>query len=225
MRAYIEMDLQGNHWALPFVPPGNIFSRPVVFVVNSAAAVIRTAILPDGYKLNAKTKWEQVQAAFPFGRAINEQTHLFDGSVYRNADGRAVFCMVALPLEISEAITNHGAAIPGGIRKVAALETMETVLFRHIAAQQTQAARWMIYPCEHGIKILIVNKNAPEAVRFLPAGAPYLEDALRRTLTEMPPEEVLLPNRSFWGETWTQTRADIKRLLATQEINVVSIQL
>ena len=226
-REYIEINAQGNHSALSITPPRKLFLRPVILIANSALAVIRTVPLPDGYKHNAKTQWEQVLAAFPIGRALNEKTHLFDGSVYRNAEGCVVFCMIALPLDIADAITEHAAELQGGLRKVAALETMETVLFRHYCTNMADApsVRWVIYPCEDGIKVLIIRHNAPEAVRFLPLAPPHFESALRRTLEESPPDQVLLPKRLFWGEAWVQTCGTLAQFFKSETIEVSIIHL
>ncbi|MCL2364023.1 MAG: hypothetical protein FWC71_05105 [Defluviitaleaceae bacterium] len=238
-RVYIEIDEQGNHGVLPLTPPRKVSLRPVILVANSARTIIRTATLPDGYKLNAKTKWAQVLAAFPLGRALNEKTHLFDGSVYRNAEGRVIFCMVALPLEVSEAITEQATALPdfggGNLKKIAAMETMETVLFRHFCtAQDTQnmpatqaalATRWVIYPCADGIKILIIRHNTPEAVRFLPLAPPHFEAALHRTLAENPPGEVILPTRPLWSDAWVHTRATLVQFFKSEAIKVTDFDL
>jgi len=221
------MDEQGNHERLSITPPRKKGLRPVVLVTNSAQVVIRTVTLPDGYKLNAKTKWEQVLAAFPFGRTLNEGTHIFDGSVYRDTDGHAVFCMAALPLDVAEVMTQHGVALPGGIRKITALETMETVLFRHFCTDTAGASnkRWVIYPCGDGIKVLIIHNNAPDTVRFLPLAPLYNEAALRRTLAENPPTQVLLLTRPFWGASWRQASDTLTQCFTSEAIEFASFHL
>lgn len=201
---YIEINAESVYKYPSHVRSRGLLPPRFILVVNSARAVVRVAALPDGSKkISANKQWELVRGAFPFGRTMDEKTHVFDGCAYQAADGGAMFLMVGLPLEVCEEIMRLGMAYlqevrPGGgrenlrgiERRISRLETVETVLFRRfcMGAGRRLGAYRVMYPCESGVKMLTIVRGMPRGVYFLPAGmdvpAEIKEGALRRALAD-----------------------------------------
>jgi len=169
-------------------------SPKVTLIANTHRTVIRVAPLSKQNKrLTPKIKWRLVQEHFPLGVLLCENTHYFDGCVITGVN-EDVFLMVALPQDISQAITNMALEEWGSIHRINNLETMEDLLFRHFSHlaknQKRKPTRfnsqkrvgscsedvisgvlpqWIIFPQDDGYKVLYMDKG-------LPCGAYYISN-------------------------------------------------
>jgi len=180
----------------------------LVLVANTPRTIVRVADMPEGNKkLTAEAKWELVRQAFPLGAAVNEESHVFDGCVYRNGEGAARFFMAALPVEMADGITRLGAAVAGGAKRLARLECMEHVLFRRLCLREAVAGvQWVIFPQEAGLRVLTMADGLPLGAHFLPLLPEIREGAWLRAWEEDTPERALFLSRPDWMHFWDADR-------------------
>ena len=162
------------------------FTQP--YLINQSKAISRVTLLANTHKtiiriaelskhdrwLTPKTKWRLVQENFPFGTLLNEDTHIFDGTLFTNKAGKRCFLMAALPKIISEAIADMSIKNWGNIHKIQRLDTLEHMMFKHYAHVadksrdetgkriKNHAPQWVIIPQEEGYRILVLDEGLPK---------------------------------------------------------------
>ncbi|MCL2577821.1 MAG: hypothetical protein FWE27_07210 [Defluviitaleaceae bacterium] len=156
-----------------------IKTNSLVLVANIRKTVIRIAELSEGSVLSTEKQWSFVEDNFPLGEKMNEDTHIFDGCVFKNNNGQSRFFMAALPVFISDAIAKIGVALTGSIRRVARLDTAEYILFRKYAAEISEPAL-IFLPQESGIRILHIAENLPIAAHYISNNPLHREDEFSR---------------------------------------------
>jgi hypothetical protein len=183
-------------------PPG------IVLVANTPRTIIRAEKLNGaGKKLTPKDKWALVKKAFPLGRLINEESHVFDGCVYKGTDGSAVFLMAALPLEAADEITRAGITRLGK-KRITRLDTIENMLFRRFcAASARQRKQWVVFPQGEGLRVLAIAEDKTPSFTHDLTNAPALrEGALLRLWEADAPKDVILLSRRDWAAYWDDNR-------------------
>jgi len=177
----------------------------VALIANTSTAIVRLAELKRGdRRLNPKTKWRLVQENFPLGNLLNENTHIFDGCLFKNNMGKRCFLMAALPKAVSETIAEAGIEKWGSAYKIQRLDTIEHLLFRHYAKLanktkdengkriKTPRPQWVIFPQGMGFKILFINEGLPNSVHYISNHTQFREGELGRVLDVAAPESGLL---------------------------------
>lgn len=161
---------------LPATLPAN---TKVTLIANTHRAIIRVAEMPARSKrLSTADKWRMVEENFPLGPTLNADTHIFDGSIFENNAGKRCFMMVAIPKAIAEPIGEMAVEKWGSEHKLARLDTIEHMLFRHVGREainmrsktkETPAPVWVVFPQGIGFRILHI-------IDGLPKGAYYISD-------------------------------------------------
>ncbi|MCL2605023.1 MAG: hypothetical protein FWD90_11150 [Defluviitaleaceae bacterium] len=198
-----------------------LFAPKVVLIANTPQTIIRAEKLNDGkQKLTPEAKWGLVKKAFPLGRAVNEESHLFDGCVYSAKERDAVFLMAALPLETTDDITRLGTEQAGG-KRIVRLDTIENMIFRRFCNGDTsQPPQWVIIPQGVGYRVLAMAQGVPKDAHYLPVQPEIREGALLRIYEADAPEEVILLTRSDWEGFWDDHAGWIKGFAGEQGIKV-----
>ena len=195
----------------------------VALITNTNKAIVRIAGLGDR-RLNPKTKWRLVQDNFPLGNLLNENTHIFDGCLFKNNVGKRCFLMAALPKAVSEAIAEAGIAKWGRVNKLQRLDTLENLLFRHYTKLANKAKdengkriktpkpQWVIFPQGMGFKILFINEGLPHSVHYISNHPQFREWELGRVWDAAAPESGVILSREegssdcFWIEAFIKDK-------------------
>ena len=161
--------------------------KPITLLTNTHRAIIRIAKLTKQEKrLTSKIKWRLVQENFPLGILLNENTHYFDGCIFTNATGERIFLMVALPKNISQAITDMALEEWGSIHRITHLGTLEDLLFRQYTQleknheKETPHAQWIVFPQDEGFRILHINNGLPGGAYYISNREGFREAELAR---------------------------------------------
>lgn len=188
-----------------------IFTAPVLgkasnvmLIANTHRTIIRVAELSKRERwLTPKIKWRLVQENFPLGNLINENTHIFDGSMFANNAGKTCFLMAAFPKAASDAVAEMGVEKWGSIHRLRRLDTMEHMLFRHYARlvnkakgengrrTKTPEPLWVIFPQGLGFKILHIEDGLPNSVHYISNQPRLCEIELSRVWEEVMPSRVI----------------------------------
>jgi hypothetical protein len=166
-------------------------SGKVTAVANTHKSAIRIADLqPTDIKKNKAIKpWDLVQNAFPIGGKMNEHTHIFDGTVYKNNNGQARFFMTALPISVSEKITKTAVQAVGNIHRISRLDTIENLIFQKYTTLYDQPTL-IIFPQDEGFRILHITNSLPRAAHYISNHPAHKEAEFLRLLNTIPtPEE------------------------------------
>lgn len=207
-------------------PPGN--GTSVTLVANTHRVAVRVAQLTGSdRKLSPVVKWRLVQENFPIGALMNGETHVFDGSVFKDATGRQCFMMVALPKTIAESIGAMAEEKWGSVHRLARLDTMEHMLFRHFAVapvrkrpnvadlkqndnsmlspvEETPLSLWVIFPQDTGFRVLCINHGLPQGA-YSVSNHPELREAeLGRAWEADTPGHVIIHTRKSEDTNWIQ---------------------
>jgi len=149
---------------------------PVVLVANTHRVVIRIAELSGRDKrLSPMIQWRLVQDNYPLGPLLNEETHIFDGSVFENSTGRCCFMMAALPKAVAESVGEMGTEHWGSANKLVRLETIEHLLFRRYADaasivsndEESIANKWIVFSQDDGFRILHIDDGLPQGAYYI----------------------------------------------------------
>jgi len=184
----------------------------VTLVANTHRAVIRVAELPTrGGGLSNAAQWRLVEENFPLGPLLNADTHIFDGSIFENDAGRRCFMMAALPKAIAEPIGELAVTKWGSVHKLARLDTVEHMLFRHFAFDceskgkrlrkaENPVPQWVVFPQSKGFRILYINNGLPQGAHYI-SNHPELRDAeLERVWETAAPGQVVIVTRTTAAE-------------------------
>jgi hypothetical protein len=224
---YIEINGNGT---FPYAK-GNASAFSVFFpcknilVANHPHTIIRTEKLSDPkVKLSPGDKWELVKKAFPLGRSLNEETHIFDGCVYPGEGGDAVFLMAALPVKASDEITRLGLE---AVRRksVSRLDTIENLLFRRFCGEGSYTGvRWVMFPQGEGYRVLTMTRGLPSAAFYLPVIPEIREGALLRLWGTDAPDEAILLTRRDWAGFWEAHYHEWMEGLFSERGTVISVR-
>jgi len=138
---------------------------PAVLVANTRLAAIRVVGMPpvkwqDIFK--PADRWEFVKQGYPISEKMNETTHIFDGTVFENAEGVRRFFMVALPHDIAAEMGKNCASLLGGATSLKCLDTIEHYIFRHFLRYDNDNF-WVVFPQDEGFRILYLTDGLPYA--------------------------------------------------------------
>jgi len=186
---------QGS-FALPINDKTACKGRHVVLVANVKQTAIRVVDIyekPTNGMFHAliqhikkskplESKWELVKSAFPIGEKMNENTHVFDGTVFTNETGAKVFLMTALPVSIAEELATTGASLFGNVHKISSLDTVENMLFRIYATEKNTEPFWVVFPQGDGFRILLLVDGLPNAAWYASNNPEYREGEILRFL-------------------------------------------
>jgi len=169
-----------------------IKTKALMLVANTQKTAIRVAKIPHGKKLSQEAQWTLVEENFPIGEKMNENTHIFDGSIFKNENGQSRFLIAALPVIVSERITEIGVALTGSIHRIARLDTIEHITFKKYCAETNEPAL-VFLPQDYGIRILHIAENLPAGSFFISNDPLYREDEFSRFYNSLdsPPEKFI----------------------------------
>ncbi|MCL1843200.1 MAG: hypothetical protein FWF79_05260 [Defluviitaleaceae bacterium] len=170
-----------SYFSLPEdVFEGAVFDLPkikvssLVLVANTRKAVVRLAdVSPENISKSGVLRgdrWGFVQKTFPIGEKMNENTHIFDGNIFKNsnAGGLSRFFMTALPVGICDVMARIGIMLSGSIHKVKRLDTIEHILFRkYVFAADKNDSLFIFLPQSGGLRVLNIYENLPNTAFFI----------------------------------------------------------
>jgi len=122
------------------------------------------------------TPWELVKSHFPIGDKMNEQTHIFDGTVFENKDEKR-YLMAAIPIEIAEKLAASANNVFGRISR---LDVVETALFRYFSSYNEDL--WVVFPQCDGFCVLHMTDGLPRAAWNISNHLYFRRDELERNL-------------------------------------------
>ena len=125
-------------------------------------------------KISDGDAWDIIKSVFPIGPNINEDTHLFDISLF---EGKKYVCL-GLPITLCEFLAEIGKELTGSFHKISRIETIEHLLFvKHcrgsgLAPQAGHAAdkehnKVLVFPQDGGLRVLVVQDGLPENAFFI----------------------------------------------------------
>ncbi|MCL2404116.1 MAG: hypothetical protein FWC92_01085 [Defluviitaleaceae bacterium] len=174
----------------------------VTLVANTHRAVVRVAELTK-HKLTREAKWQLVKDNFPIGALMNEETHIFDGSIFINKTGRYCFMMVALPKAIAVPISEMAIEKWNNVHRLARLDTTEHMIFRHFAREATLSKttenptpQWVICPQDLGFRILHINDDLPQGTYYISNESELCLAELERVWEAATPKHVVIMTRT-----------------------------
>lgn len=183
----------------------SVLSAPAVLLANMPQVAIRVADIPGHEKLTlgpnmtlkeiwkfSKTKfsnfmnrasdqWEIVTEVYPIGTKFNENTHVFDGTMFTNSNGVSRFCMAALSFGVADEIAKTGIAMFGKAFRLKRVDTVEHLIFRHFAGQDSDAM-WVVFPQGDGFRILLLTDGLPKAAWHVSNEPRFREGEILRCL-------------------------------------------
>ena len=110
-------------------------------------------------KIAGGDAWEVIKSVFPFGHAINEETHLFDVSLF----GNKKYVCYGLPVDLCENLAEIGKELTGSLHKVSRLETIENLMFAKIVS----GSKIVIFQQDDGFRVLAIKDGLPENAFFI----------------------------------------------------------
>jgi hypothetical protein len=146
-------------------------SGQVVLIANTPKTAVRIASSDN------ENRWEIVKKFFPIGELMNENTHVFDGSLFANSNGQSRFFIAALPVLACEKFAEIGVKLTGSIHRVVRLDTVEHVFFKKYCASDYS---FIFFPQDNGIRVLHIAENLPNAAFFISNNPAHREDELLR---------------------------------------------
>jgi len=180
-------------------------STPSVLLANTSQAAIRVADVPSQEKLmlgpnvnikeiwqfnkakianfmkKASDQWEMITTVYPIGAKLNENTHVFDGTMFTNRDGVSRFYMTALSFDAADEIAKTGIAMFGKAFRLKRIDTVEHLIFRHYAGQGSDAM-WVVFPQGDGFRILLLTDGLPKAAWHVSNEPRFREGEILRCL-------------------------------------------
>ena len=141
--------------------------KKIVLVANFKKTIIRVADVHDfnhkrGFlrkKIADDDAWEVIRAVYPIGPSINEQTYLFDISVF----GDKKYVCFGLPADLCEKLAQTGKELSGSLHRVSRLETVENFVF----AKFGFGDKIIVFPQDDGNRVLAIKNGLPEKVFFI----------------------------------------------------------
>ncbi|MCL2285920.1 MAG: hypothetical protein FWC32_06090 [Firmicutes bacterium] len=153
--------------------------KPGILVANVRQTAIR--VVDIDHKPVHGDKWDLVKAAFPIGEKMNENTHIFDGAVFVNANGVMRFFITALPISVADKIAETGLALFGSPHKLKCLDTLEHFLFRYYT-NQSMDAFWVVFPQDCGLRVLFLTDGLPRAAWHVSNNPQFRQEEILRCL-------------------------------------------
>ena len=132
-------------------------------------------------KIEPLSQWDLVKSAFPIGDKMNEHTHIFDGAVFSNKDGKMRYFITALPINVADDIAETGVKLLGNPSRLKCLDTAENILFRYYMKQGMEAL-WIVFPQGEGLRILFLTDGLPKASWHVSNNTQFREDEVLRCL-------------------------------------------
>ena len=203
---YAEVTINDKHepTIAPFTPDKKPGKGPkVALIANTHRAAIRVAELPTrGRWLTQGARWQLVQANFPIGPLLNEDTHIFDGSIFKNNAQRRSFFMVAIPKAIAEPIAEMALKQWGSAHRLTRLDTIEHVLFNHytrngkiLLDDSDKSSQWIIFPQDSGFRVLFIDDGLPHSAHYISNEPDMRESELTWVWEIAKPKHVIILSR------------------------------
>ncbi|MCL2198491.1 MAG: hypothetical protein FWB80_06180 [Defluviitaleaceae bacterium] len=149
----------------------------MIVVANTRKTVVR--ISDTATAIN----WEVVKQHFPIGEKMNENTHVFDGSIF-NKNGQTRLFLAALPVYVCDELAKEGAEKAGSIHKVKRIETAEHLMFRKYCDQAINGEVYIFLPQDEGIRILHIRDSLPNATHYMSNHPTHREAEFNRFYSE-----------------------------------------
>jgi len=199
---------KGRGWdvasfSLP-IESGLALRASAVLLANMPQAAIRVSDVPKSEKLvlgpnvtlkeiwqfqktktekhmkKAADRWAMVTTVYPIGSMMNENTHIFDGTMFTNND-TSRFYMTAFSFDVADEIAKNGVAAFGNASRLKRIDTVEHLMFRHFCMQGTDAF-WVVFPQGDGFRILLLTDGLPKAAWHVSNEPRFREGEILRCL-------------------------------------------
>ncbi|MCL1863562.1 MAG: hypothetical protein FWF78_08355 [Defluviitaleaceae bacterium] len=154
----------------------------MVVVANTSKTIIRIAH-------SSVVNWETIKANFPIGEKINENTYVFDGSIFKK--GQTRLFLAALPFYVCDELAKEAAKRAGGVHKVKRIETAEHLLFRKYC-ESPDSDMYIFLPQDVGIRVLHLLDNLPNAAHYISNNPNHRESEFMRIYDKSTKHAVLL---------------------------------
>lgn len=179
----------------------------MVIVANTRKTIIRVAQEAGG--------WDVIKEHFPIGERMNEDTHVFDGSLFTE-NGQMRFFMTALPISICDEIAKKGAEIAGSIHKIKRMETIEHLVFRKFCGQAGDM--YIFLPQDQGIRVLCIKDALPHSVYYISNNPNHREAELSRIYDGQTEAVILEDGTTDLGWLYTKNPSTLNT-----KINIVNV--
>ena len=145
----------------------NFKGKKLVLVANYKKTLIRVADKHEfshksGFfrkKITNSDAWEVIKSVFPIGPSINEDTHLFDISLF----GNRKFVCFGIPVDLCEKLAQIGEELTGSIHRVSRLESIENLMFM----KHNSESKIVVFPQDDGFRVLTVQDGLPENAFYI----------------------------------------------------------
>ena len=149
----------------------------IIIVANTRYLSIRAVDIPTPKlvdKIRPADRWALVEKAYPIGEKMNENTYIFDGTVFTNEGGDSCFFMIALPCEASENMAKNCSLLLGANLKC--LDSIEHYIFKHFAKGDNTLV--VVFPQGNGLRVLYIEKGLPKDAWYISNDPMFREDEL-----------------------------------------------
>ena len=157
----------------------------VVLVAHMDCIITRIMHIPK-HHLSSNQRMQLIYDHFPIGEKLNEDTHIFDCTVFENSIGQYRALIAAMPIAISEAIAETATKVFGSSDVLARLDTIENIVFNrylHLDSNNDSIKRqFILFPQGDGLKILAIADALPQAVYRISNTNATRESALQHWL-------------------------------------------
>ena len=145
--------------------------RSLVMIANTRRTLIRVRSIPASWietDVGCDAEWEMIKELFPFGEKINENTYVFDYTVFENHSGTKIALIVALPVSFSERAVKIGKCITGSASHLVSLDFVENLLIQKFAALSQSGDSFLVLLSQDGgIRLMTVSDGLPGDVFFI----------------------------------------------------------
>ncbi|MCL2373371.1 MAG: hypothetical protein FWC78_08230 [Defluviitaleaceae bacterium] len=188
-------------------------------VMHSHRTAIRVAELPAEKPKKPSSEWAIIEENFPLGGKMNENSHVFDGSIFANPSGQQHFLMAALPMEICEAAGKLGEGIFRRKNKIKAIEVIEHLVMRHHAGQAEEMTL-IVLPQGDRLRLMQMVNCLPCQVYAINSNPEYRENEFSRiwkAFNENLPTKLLVLDS---GQEWEWLQKFISNEEAEVEVEI-----
>ena len=164
--------------------------KRLVLAADSRKTIIRIASAKEntlkrglfGKRLGNENAWEVIKEVFPFGPAINEDSHVFDISLF----GERTLACFGLPADVCARLADMGSKLSGSLHRVKRLEAIEHLLFRKICKDGFPHKDCIaVFHQDGGLRVLVTKDRLPEGAFFVSNHPTRREEEFLRILDSL----------------------------------------
>jgi hypothetical protein len=174
--------------------------KKIILVANTHKTILRIA----DCDASQKDRWQIIKDNFPIGEKMNENTHVFDGIFFMNANGQSRFFMTALPVVICEEFVEIGVGITGSVHRINRLDTSEHIIFRkYVHSCGNGEAVFVIFPHnDDSLRVLYITNGLPGAAHCISNDSAHRENEFLRFYETCDARRAILLTREGIDYEW-----------------------